>query len=176
MSEISRIIDQLQREHDGDPWHGSPLLSILDGVSAEQAVSRPLAGGHSIWELVLHITGWKNEVARRVKGAPAGAPSEGDWPQVGDPTEARWQTALQRLTDAHRSLVTAIEALPESKLYEPTNDPRNRPLGSGVPYYVLLHGAVQHDVYHAGQIAILRKGPPILSDDTSGSALRRSSN
>jgi uncharacterized damage-inducible protein DinB len=164
MSEISRIIDQLQREHDGDPWHGSPLLSILDGVSAEQAVSRPLARSHSIWELVLHVTGWKNEVARRVKGAPAGEPPEGDWPPVGDPTPVRWQTALQRLTEAHRGLVAAIEALPESKLHEPTNDPRDRPLGSGVAYYVLLHGAVQHDVYHAGQIAILRKG----LDDSSG--------
>jgi uncharacterized damage-inducible protein DinB len=158
MSEIARVIDQLQREHSGDPWHGSPMLSILDGIDAARAAGKPVAGAHSIWELVLHVTGWKREVTRRLGGAPAGEPAEGDWPPVGDVTEARWQTALEDLSAAHRELVAAVDAVPESRLFEPTNDPRNRPLGTGVSYYVLLHGAVQHDVYHAGQIAILKKG------------------
>ena len=158
MSEVARVIDQFQREHSGDPWHGSPLLSILDGIDAARAARTPVAGAHSIWELVLHVTGWKREVARRLGGAPAGEPAAGDWPAVGDVTEARWHAALEDLNTAHRELVAATEALPESRLFEPTNDPRDRPLGTGVSYYVLLHGAVQHDVYHAGQIAILKKG------------------
>ncbi len=158
MSEITRIIDELNREHAGDPWHGSPLLSILDGITAAQAARTRLGNGHSIWELVLHITGWKLEVAKRAAGGPATDPAEGDWPDIGEPTDARWKAALTRLDDAHRTLIDAITALPESRLYEPTNDPRNRPLGTGVPYYVLLHGIVQHDVYHAGQIALLRAG------------------
>ena len=157
MSEITRIIDELHREHDGDPWHGSPLLTILDGVSADQAAQKPLEGGHSIWELVLHMTGWKLEVAKRARGGPATDPEDGDWPDVGEPTPARWKEALARLGEAHRQLIATIQALPESKLYESTNDPRNRPLGTGVSYYVLLHGIVQHDVYHAGQIALLKK-------------------
>jgi uncharacterized damage-inducible protein DinB len=157
MSEITRITDQLEREHDGDPWHGSPLLTILDGITAAQAARKPLADGHSIWELVLHVTGWKLEVAKRVTGGPATDPAGGDWPAVGDPTPARWNAARERLNEAHRTLLDTIAALPESKLYEPTNDPRNRPLGTGVSYYVLLHGIVQHDVYHAGQIALLKK-------------------
>ena len=103
------------------------------------------------------MTGWKREVARRTGGAPAGEPPSGDWPAVGEPTESRWRAALDDLDAAHAELVAAIEALQEPRLYEPTNDPRNRPLGTGVSYYVLLHGAVQHDVYHAGQIAILKK-------------------
>jgi uncharacterized damage-inducible protein DinB len=157
-SEITRIIDQLQREHSGDPWHGSPMLTILEGIVAAQAARKPIAGAHSIWELVLHVTGWKREVARRLGGAPAGEPASGDWPPVGDATDARWQAALDDLGAAHRELIAATEALPDSRLFEPTNDPRNRPLGTGVSYYVLLHGAVQHDVYHAGQIALLKKG------------------
>jgi len=157
MSEIARVIDQLQREHSGDPWHGSPMLSILDGIDAASAARTPIAGAHSIWELVLHVTGWKREVARRLGGAPAGEPAHGDWPPVGDVTGQRWQAALEDLDAAHRELLAAVGALPESRLFEPTNDPRNRPLGTGVSYYVLLHGAVQHDVYHAGQIAILSK-------------------
>jgi uncharacterized damage-inducible protein DinB len=133
------------------------MLSILDGIAAASAARKPIAGAHSIWELVLHVTGWKREVARRLGGAPAGEPAQGDWPPVGEVTEQRWQAALEDLGAAHRELLAAVEALPESRLFEPTNDPRNRPLGTGVSYYVLLHGAVQHDVYHAGQIAILSK-------------------
>jgi uncharacterized damage-inducible protein DinB len=158
MTEIDRIVDELQREHDGDPWHGSPLLAILDGVSAAQAAARPLPRGHSIWELVLHVTAWKNEVRKRVSGAPATEPEEGDWPPVGNATEPRWDEARQRLQQAHDRLTAAIRQLSEDTLFQPTNDPRNRPLGLGVPYYVLLHGIVQHDVYHAGQIALLKKG------------------
>jgi uncharacterized damage-inducible protein DinB len=156
-TEITRIVDQLQREYDGDPWHGSPMMAILDGVDAARAAQTPIAGGHSIWQLVLHVTGWKREVARRVGGAPAGEPAQGDWPAVGDPTEARWRAAVDDLGAAHGELIAAVRALPEARLFEPTNDPRSRPLGTGVSCYVLLHGAVQHDVYHAGQIALLKK-------------------
>ena len=158
MNEIERIVDQLEREHSGDPWHGSPLSAILEGITAQQAAAMPLASAHSIWELVLHMTGWKNEVRRRLSGAPAGDPEGGDWPAVGEQSDEAWRTAVARLDKAHQDLVAAIRTLPESKLHEPTNDARDRPLGTGVSYYVLLHGIVQHDVYHAGQIAILKKG------------------
>jgi uncharacterized damage-inducible protein DinB len=157
MSEIERIIDQLQREHAGEPWHGSPLRQILKGVSAADAAARPVPGGHSIWELVLHVAAWKNEVRERLGGKPASDPAEGDWPPVGDTTDERWRRALAALERAHTELVASIRLFPESKLAEPHNDPR-APGNAGVSYYVLLHGAVQHDVYHAGQIAILKKG------------------
>jgi uncharacterized damage-inducible protein DinB len=156
-SEIARIVDQLQREHAGDPWHGSPLEAILEGVDAGRAAARPIPSAHSIWELVLHITSWKCETARRLAGAVACMPVEGDWPDVGEPTEARWQAALARLESAHHALITAVSALPDSKLYEPTNDTRSGPLGTGVSYYVLLHGIALHEVYHAGQISLLKK-------------------
>jgi uncharacterized damage-inducible protein DinB len=155
--EITRIVDQLEREHRGDPWHGSPLVAILEGIDARRAAARPIPGAHSIWELVLHIIGWKNETTRRLAGSVACMPVEGDWPDVGEPTEARWQEACGRLDSAHKALIAAVKALPDAKLYEPTNDTRSGPLGTGVSYYVLLHGIVQHDVYHAGQISLLKK-------------------
>jgi hypothetical protein len=65
--------------------------------------------------------------------------------------------ALDALQSAHKRLVAEVTRLPEGRLFEPVNDARSRELGSGVSYYGLLHGAVQHDVYHAGQIAILKK-------------------
>jgi uncharacterized damage-inducible protein DinB len=158
LNEISRIVDQLEREHSGDPWHGSPLSVILEGISHEQAAAARLAGAHSIWELVLHITGWKNEVRHRLSGAPAREPEHGDWPPVGSPTAERWIEAREKLELSHRLLVSAVKDFPEPKLFIPSNDARDRERGVGVSYYELLHGIVQHDVYHAGQIAILKKG------------------
>ena len=156
-SEIERIVDQLRREHEGDPWHGSPLRTILHGITHTHAAAKPIAAGHSIWELVLHITAWKGEVRRRLSGAPAGEPQEGDWPAVGDPTPERWRAALERLESVHRDLLSGIRTLPEQQLFSPSNDLRDRETGAGVSYYVLLHGVVQHDVYHSGQIALLKK-------------------
>jgi hypothetical protein len=97
-------------------------------------------------------------VRRGLSGAPAGEPQEGDWPEVGEPSDERWHAALERLRRAHRDLLADIQSVPEARLFTPTNDPRDRKTGAGVSYYVLLHGAVQHDVYHAGQIALLKKG------------------
>jgi uncharacterized damage-inducible protein DinB len=158
LNEIARIVDQLEREHAGDPWHGSPLSQILDGITWEQAASKPLAGAHSIWELVLHMSGWKNEVRRRLSGAPAAEPEAGDWPAVGRVSPERWIEAREKLELAHRLLVSAVKDFPEPNLFIPSNDARDREIGVGVSYYELLHGIVQHDVYHAGQIAILKKG------------------
>ena len=156
MSEIERIVDELQREHSGEPWHGSPLRQILKDITAASASVRPIPGGHSIWELVLHITAWKNETRRRLSGAAASDPEEGDWPAAGETSDARWRQALAGLERAHTELVAAIRQVPEAQLWKPTNDPR-APGGAGVSYYVLLHGIVQHDTYHAGQIALLKK-------------------
>jgi len=155
--EADRLIDQFKRAHDGDPWHGSPVKAILKGVTAEQAARTPANGAHSIWALVLHMTGWRNEVAQRAKGKPAGEPAAGDYPEVGDPTPARWKAALAALDASHANLVEVVRGMSDEHLLKPTNDPRSRPLGTGVSYYELLHGIVQHDAYHAGQIAILKK-------------------
>ena len=73
-SEVSRLVDQLEREHSGEPWHGQPLGDILSGITHQQAAVRPLPGGHTIWEIVLHIIAWaeivqspKRRSARRVE-------------------------------------------------------------------------------------------------------------
>ena len=103
MTELSRIVDQLEREFDGDPWHGTPLEAILQGIDAKRAAARPIAGGHSIWELVLHMIGWKDETTRRLAGGVARMPAEGDWPAIGEATDERWQQALARLDASHRA-------------------------------------------------------------------------
>lgn len=156
-NEAARLVDQFERAHDGDAWHGSPITSILEGVTYEQAARRPPGGAHSIWELVLHVTGWRNEIAKRATGKPAGEPPEGDYPPVGEPTAERWRAALAALDASHENLVKAVRGMNDDLMLTPTNDARNRPLGTGVSYYEMLHGIVQHDAYHSGQIAILKK-------------------
>jgi len=156
-AEADRLIDQFRRAHDGDPWHGSPVRAILEGISFDEAAAHLLPDSHSIWELVLHMTGWRNEVARRATGQPAAEPAGGDWPGIGEPTPAGWRAALEALDASHRNLVDVVKKIDDEQMLRPSIDPRNQPLGAGVTYYELLHGIVQHDAYHAGQIALLKK-------------------
>lgn len=152
------LTDQLEREHAGDAWHGSSRASLLADVSADEARRRPSPGVHSIWELVLHMTAWTREVARRLKGHVASEPEMGDWPPLpAAPDERSWRAALTALEEAHGTLRDAVGALDPSRLTMPVSDPRNRELGSGVTFAQTINGLVQHDVYHAGQIAIVKK-------------------
>ncbi|MGH7718137.1 MAG: DinB family protein [Gemmatimonadaceae bacterium] len=159
MTEIDAIVDQMRRAHDGDPWYGSPLRAVLSGITAEQAAMRPVpgAGAHSIWEIVLHMMAWKREVTSRLAGGIAKLPDVGDWPAVTRTDEEAWTQAKRRLGDAHQALLEATATFPAERLQERPNDPRNRETGSGVSFYVTLHGITQHDVYHTGQIALLKK-------------------
>lgn len=150
MSEIKRIEDQLKRAFEGKAWHGPGVLEILKDVSASRAAARPLPDAHSIWELVLHITAWESVCRRRLEGDRAQIPDEEDWPAVGETSEVAWEQAKQALIESHHRLRQAIGRLDESRLDEPI-------LPDMSTVYVTLHGAVQHDLYHAGQIAILKK-------------------
>jgi uncharacterized damage-inducible protein DinB len=154
MSEVERIRDQFRRAFDGEAWHGPSLMKILNGVSAEQAAARPIPGAHSIWELTQHIRAWEGACLRRLNGDPAQLPDSEDWSAVNDYSEATWQKTKQDLIDTHQQLLQAIAALDDSRLDQPIiNDPQT----TYSSVYVTLHGGVQHDLYHAGQIAILKK-------------------
>lgn len=147
----------MARVIEGDPWHASNVMDVLADVSAAEAMSRPVPGVHSIWELVLHLTGWANEVTARVNGRAAGTPAIGDWPKVGAATEARWTVARHALAKAYTDLNVAVAALPAEELKRPVLDRRNNALGTGLSRYLTIHGAIHHGVYHAGQIAMLKK-------------------
>ena len=157
MPETERIVDELTRAIDGDPWHGSAAASILRGVTARTAAARPHEDVHSIWEVVRHMTAWTNEVARRLDGHPPGEPQEGDWPAPSGTSDDDWRHDVVALIDAHRRLVGTIATLSDESFHAPPAEHRNRPAGSGVTHYVMLHGLSQHHAYHAGQIALLKK-------------------
>ena len=87
MNEIDRIADQLERAYRGDPWYGPSLRSVLAGIRAEDAARHVIPGAHSIWEIVLHLTGWQREVARRLRDGVCREPAGGDWPAAPEPSE-----------------------------------------------------------------------------------------
>ena len=154
ITEVDRIRDQFRRAFEGEAWHGPSVLALLDGVTAQQAAAHPIPGAHSIWELTLHIAAWERACLRRLKGDPAQLSDIEDWERLGATTDAAWEQTKQHLIDNHRELMDAIVSLDESRLNDPIISDPNTPYSSA---YVTLHGGVQHDLYHAGQIAILKK-------------------
>lgn len=157
-SQLSFLIDQLERAHAGDPWHGPSRASLLADVTADEAHRRPASDAHSIWELVLHMTAWTREVTRRVQGNNAGEPEMGDWPAVPTrPEERAWRAALAALDAAHVAFRDTVRALDAARLTTRVGDERNPPLGTGVTIAQTINGLVQHDAYHSGQVAIVKK-------------------
>ncbi len=154
MTEVERVGTLLRGAFEGEaPWHGISLKEILEGISAPQAAQRPLPGAHSIWELVHHIAAWKDVVRRRIGGEKVlGISGEEDWPPVHHISEAAWERTLDDLERAQRQLWQAVAGLSDDRLGEELPGTRR-----GYSLYETLHGIIQHDLYHAGQIALLKQ-------------------
>jgi uncharacterized damage-inducible protein DinB len=162
MSEVERILDQMDRAFSGDAWHGPPLKTVLEGLTAEDASNHAIADAHSIWELVLHITAWKIIVRHELTGEKVEVTPEIDWPPVWETSEVAWKRAVENLDESHERLREAASELREDQLDE---KPAPR---TGNSRYVMLHGVVQHDLYHAGQMAVLKKAIRISRQVTHG--------
>ena len=150
IDEKSRIADQLKHAFEGDAWHGPAVLEVLEGVNARAAASKPLAGVHSIWELVLHIAAWDAAIRRRMEGQALQLPPEQDFPPVKDTSDSAWRAALENLKQRHAELIEGVLSMPDHRL-------TSQVPGKDYDFYHMLHGAVQHELYHAGQIALLKK-------------------
>jgi len=149
MSEIARIVEQLKQAHEGGAWHGPSVAEALEGVSAAGAAQRPIGAAHSIGEIVQHVRATDELVRRRVAGEAPG--DEADWPPAAGNGEAAWRAAVTSLAASQRALREAVSRLPEARLHE------NMP-GKSHSYWYELLGILNHDLYHAGQIALLKKG------------------
>lgn len=150
-SELARIAGQLHKSFEGGAWHGPSVLEALEGVTPDEANQHPIADAHSIWELVLHLGGTYQLVLRRLKGNPALLAPDEDWPPVPPPTAANWASAVRALGDLHGELRRAVSSFPAERLDEP--------LVAEPPYsaYIQFIGITQHHLYHAGQIALLKR-------------------
>jgi len=149
-TESLRIADQLRRAFYGDAWHGPALMELLEDVDAAMASAKPLHDVHSIWELVLHIAAWDGAGIVRLGGKVCQLTGTDNFPLVPKPTEAAWRKAVAETRRTHDKLVKTVAGLEDSRL-------RDRVPGKRYDFYHMLHGIAQHELYHAGQIAILKK-------------------
>ena len=149
--EISRLEDQLRRAFVGDAWHGPSVLEALEGVTSEQASAHPIDGAHSIFELVLHLGGTYRLVLRRLNGDGAQLTTTEDWPPVASSSPASWVEAVHTLTQLHDNLMGAVADFADERL--------DLPLVPESPHaaFTQFIGVTQHNLYHAGQIALLKR-------------------
>ncbi len=150
MSEVERIADQLQHAFFGPAWAGSAVTELLSRTSAPAAAAHPISNAHSIWQIVLHMTFWKRAVLCSLRGRTVEIGKDQDWPPIVEFADEYWEIACKDLEAAHRELCEAVAKLPESALSVQVP-------GRDFDVYFMLHGIVQHDLYHAGQIAMLSK-------------------
>lgn len=149
--EATALADELRVLGHGDAWHGPALDELLEAMSPETARTRPIAGGHTALELVLHLTGWLDVWRRRLDGENVDEPDEGDFPSPAGSTMAQaWTEAKERLRVALERLAARVATLSDAHLDA---------LVTGRDYTVrfLVRGAIRHTVYHSGQIGLLRK-------------------
>jgi uncharacterized damage-inducible protein DinB len=148
---MQRLEQQLRTTLEGGSWHGSAVLELLAGVTPEQASARPIPGAHTIWELVLHLSGAYRLVRRRMKGDERPLSPEEDWPAVPNVSPSTWRHAIDTLRKLNAEMRRALLTFPAERLDEP--------LVSTAPYsaYAQFIGLTQHDLYHAGQIALLKR-------------------
>lgn len=134
-------------------WHGPAICEVLKGVTARAAGRRPLRNAHSIWEIVHHIEAWDGAVLGRIIGrrVDLSDPAK-DWPPVRDKSPAAWKRAVRSMEATHAKLHRAIAGLTPKRLEERIEGRRRMRL------YHLIHGVIHHELYHAGQIALLKKG------------------
>jgi len=147
------LSDQIRRAFEGEAWHGDSVLELLADVDAKAAAAHPIKNAHSIWELILHIAAWDDAVRRRAGGKAVTLSDQENFPSVTDSSEAAWRKAVEHLKSTHTQLVKAVTAFPDSRLQEQVP-------GKTADYYnffYMFSGIVQHELYHAGQIALLKK-------------------
>ena len=150
--EIEVLLAVLDRAYDRRSWHGPNLRGALRGVTLAEAAWRPAPGRHNVWEVLVHAAYWKYVVRRRLLGEKRGSfPLAGsDWfarPEAA--TAAAWRSDLELLAGTHRALRAAVAGLKPRAL--------RRAAGGGTSPLDLVAGAAAHDVYHAGQIQLLKR-------------------
>ncbi|MBS1545241.1 MAG: DinB family protein [Bacteroidetes bacterium] len=145
--ETERIVRILEKTFDKQPWYGSSIMEVLSQVTPEKAHQR-IGTSHTITELVLHMTTWRQFAIHRLQGDNNFEVSEAmNFPHAGS-----IQEAVKALHQSQMKLLEAAASFPDERLGDLVPSKTQR-----YTYYTLLHGIAQHDIYHLGQIALLLK-------------------
>jgi len=155
MTKSEEIANELKTVLSGNPWYGNTVYTIIEQVGFEAAYEKPPGSIHSIAGILLHMLAWTEEVMDRMNGMAAQTPSSGDWPDPGDPDEQKWQNYVNDLKLVNVNLLGVIQNFPEEQWDEPINETRSNEMV--LTYREMIDGFIQHQVYHAGQIALLTR-------------------
>ena len=150
MKETKRISSLFKRLYDGSPWIDINITSVLQNISAEQASKRILKNCNTIWEITNHLIDWRLNVLQRVQGKIIKSPDNNYFEPVTDTSERNWTNTLQRLLGVQKDWIEFLDKVDLGelgKVYTPNT----------MTYYEHIHGIIQHDVYHLGQIVLLSK-------------------
>lgn len=145
-TEIQNLIDTLSHTFEKNAWHGPAVLEALEDLSAVQAEQR-IGNSHSIIELVGHMTAWRIFVCEKLEGNAA---FDIDTDEMNFPSTKNLMTAIQELKASQKRLLKLLEQTPVEKLEEKVP-------GRPFKFKVMLNGIIHHDLYHTGQIVLLRK-------------------
>ena len=149
MSEVKFLRDQIETTFKGDSWHGPNLVNTLKDIDYKQALKRPMKQRHTIWELTDHTSFWMEEVRKSVQDHKGLEPDmDENWPEMGA-TEEEWKQSVARLEAAVNTVLDALAEWRDEELYEVVP-------GEKYTFKQMLHGMVHHNLYHAGQINLLR--------------------
>ena len=148
--ETQRIIEQMRRAHNGEPWVGVSLADLLDDLTWVEAEARPIPSAHSIWEIVLHLITTQQLIVDLVGGVSRAFHPGDDWPAVERPSESSWADVMRQFREGEAAVRQAASTIDGDRLDRPLRE-------GGSSAYNNLHGYVQHALYHAGQISLLKK-------------------
>ena len=150
---IASLLAQLDEAFDRRSWHGTNLRGSLRGVTATKAAARPAPGRHNTWEIAVHAAYWKYAAWRRLTGEKRGSfarPGSNWFPTPAPATEAAWRKDVAVLVAYHRQLRLAVSRLSDGDL-------ECRAPGGKEPIGRLVRGIAAHDLYHAGQIQLIKR-------------------
>ncbi|MEX2189288.1 MAG: DinB family protein [Bacteroidota bacterium] len=152
-AKLHLLLDLLRESYSEKAWHGPNLRGSIRGISARQAARRPARGRHNIWEIVVHCAYWKYVVRRRTLGEKKGSfPLKGsNWfRRPLEFTDSAWKRDIALLHQCHREMMRALRTLNDASL-------KRTPSGSKVSNAAIIRGIASHDVYHAGQIQLIKR-------------------
>ena len=154
--EVRAALALIDEAFEKKAWHGPNLRGTIRGLTAAEAAWRPAPGRHSVWELVVHAAYWKYAVRRRLSGEKRGsfAREGSNWfprGEAGD--EGAWRADVRLLVDEHRKLRAQVAQLSDRDLDRPSAGVKTTPR-------VLVRGIAAHDLYHAGQISLIKRLRP----------------
>ena len=151
--EIEHLLGLLDEAYNRAAWHGPNLRGSVRGLTAPEAVLSPSAGRHNIWEIVIHAAYWKYAVRRRLLGEKRGSfslPGSNWFVRPKDRSEKAWRADIRLLDREHQRLKEAVSSFQPESLDRPAR-------GSKTLARRLIAGIALHDVYHAGQIQLIKK-------------------